>query len=156
MSRFSDYDDFEGEPEQILAMGRWQRNARAVLRSKRGRKALTELREALMALPEHRLIESALCTVGGVDKRLPSMTDEQVAAKAAEFAAAHPDDDGILGRDWPRRYAEIDRRGVEESRRLSGNSSPGRVRVSALSAPSSGTGRSRRAPRRTKRSARCR
>ena len=68
MSRFSDYDDFEGEPEQILAMGRWERNARAVLKSKRGRKALAELREALMALPEHRLIEGAVCTVGAAER----------------------------------------------------------------------------------------
>ena len=63
MSRYSDYDDFEGLPEQILAQGRWERNARAVLKSKRGRKALADLREALLALPEKRLIEGAVCTV---------------------------------------------------------------------------------------------
>jgi hypothetical protein len=115
MSRYSDYDDYDGEPEQILAMGRWERNSRAVLKSRRGRKALAELREALMALPEHRLIEGALCTVGGVDKRLPAMTDAQVAAKEAEIAATVPHD-GVLGPGWPRRYAEMDRRGVEEGR----------------------------------------
>jgi hypothetical protein len=42
----------------------WERRARQVMTSKRGRKALADLREALMALPEHRLVSRALCTVG--------------------------------------------------------------------------------------------
>lgn len=69
MSRYSDYDDYEGEPEQILAMGRWEHNARVALKGRRGRKALADLREALMALPEHRLIEGAVCTVGAAGRR---------------------------------------------------------------------------------------
>jgi hypothetical protein len=97
MSRFSDYDDFEGEPEQILAMGRWQRNSRAVLRSKRGRKALAELREALMALPEHKLIEGAVCTVGAEQRKAAHMAEAEADAAreyeyAARYAAEHPDD----------------------------------------------------------------
>jgi hypothetical protein len=55
--------DFDDE-NWALDMGRWQHNSRAVLKGKRGQKALRELREALMALPEHRLIEGAVCTVG--------------------------------------------------------------------------------------------
>ncbi len=69
MSRFSEYDDYEGEPEQILAQGRWEHNARAALKGKRGRKALAELREALLALPQKRLIEGAICTVGAERRR---------------------------------------------------------------------------------------
>ena len=96
MSRFNDYDDYEGEPEQILAQGRWQRNAEMVLRSKRGRKALAEIREALMALPEHRLIEGAVCTVGDVDARYPAVTEaeleiERQKARATEWGASHPE-----------------------------------------------------------------
>jgi len=80
MSRYSDWDDYEGEPEENLAIGRWQHNARAALKGKRGRQALRDLREALIALPEHRLISGALCTVGGVDQRLPLMTATEVDA----------------------------------------------------------------------------
>ncbi len=88
MSRFNDYDDYEGEPEQILAQGRWEHNARVALKGKRGRQALRDLREALMALPEHRLIEGAVCTVG-VEQR-----------KAARLAAAEREK-----ADYDRRYA---------------------------------------------------
>jgi hypothetical protein len=104
MSRFSDYDDYEGEPEQILAMGRWQRNSRAVLKSKRGRKALAELREALMALPEHKLIEGAVCTVGAAGRKAALVAQAEADAArsrqhAEEYAAAHPDD------PWAQRLA---------------------------------------------------
>lgn len=91
MSRFSDYDDYEGEPEQILAAGRWERNARAALKGKRGRKALKELREALMALPEHKLIEGAACTVGAA-KRKAALLAEAEREKAfldGQFAARY-------------------------------------------------------------------
>lgn len=91
MSRFSDYDDYEGEPEQILAMGRWKHNARAALKGKRGRKALADLREALLALPEHRLISGALCTVGGVDERLPLPGAGETAAHAARLVESGAD-----------------------------------------------------------------
>ena len=69
MSRYNDYDDYDGEPEQILAQGRWEHNARVALKGKRGRKALTDLREALEALPQKRLIEGAVCTVGAQQRR---------------------------------------------------------------------------------------
>jgi hypothetical protein len=92
MSRYSDYDDYEGEPEQILAMGRWQRNARAVLRSKRGRKALAELREALMALPEHRLIEGAVCTVGAEQRRAALVAQAEAEhQRHLQFLAGNPE-----------------------------------------------------------------
>lgn len=96
MSRYSDYSDFEGEPEQILAMGRWERNARAVLKSKRGRKALAELREALMALPEHRLIEGAVCTVGAEQRKAALLAEAEASAVRCQeswerYAAEHPE-----------------------------------------------------------------
>jgi tetratricopeptide (TPR) repeat protein len=61
MSRFGDYDYDEYYPNQAEL---WRANAERALKGKRGRKALAELREALRALPDKRLIEGALCTVG--------------------------------------------------------------------------------------------
>jgi hypothetical protein len=65
MSRFSDdgYDEFY--PNQAAL---WHANVHRALTGKRGKKALAELREALLALPEKRLIEGALCTVGVREK----------------------------------------------------------------------------------------
>lgn len=66
MSRFGDDYDYE---EQFQNQGElWAANAKRALKGKRGRKALAELREALLALPERRLISGALCTVGGMDR----------------------------------------------------------------------------------------
>lgn len=69
MSRFADYDDDEWYPNQAAL---WQANAERALSGKRGRKALAELREALRALPERRLIEGALCTVNS-ETRAPML-----------------------------------------------------------------------------------
>lgn len=66
MSRFDDYDYDEQFPNQADL---WQANVRRALAGKRGKKALAEMREALLALPTKRLIEGALCTVGGVEQR---------------------------------------------------------------------------------------
>lgn len=82
MSRYRDGDD--DDEFWALNHGRWQRNARAVLKSKRGRKALATLREALQALPDHRLIEGALCTVGGPE-RVPDVTDAEIDAHIEEL-----------------------------------------------------------------------
>jgi hypothetical protein len=115
VSRFTDYDDYEGEPEQILAQGRWQRNAEQVLRSKRGRRALAEIREALTALPEHRLIDGAVCTVGDVDTRFPAITEaelEQARAGGRKAVAEYGLDPG-----HPEDCARWLREGREEQRR---------------------------------------
>lgn len=74
MSRYGD-NDYDSE-NWALDAGRWERNSRAALKSKRGRKALAEIREALLALPEKRLIEGAMCTVGGPE-RIPEVTEEE-------------------------------------------------------------------------------
>jgi hypothetical protein len=110
MSRFVDHYD-DDSPDAVLAQGRWQHNARVALKGKRGRKALAELREALMALPQHRLIDSAVCTVGGLDKRAPELTDADVARYREEYAARWPTDDQFVGR-----WAES-RRGEREEER---------------------------------------
>jgi hypothetical protein len=65
MSRFGD-GDYESDYSNAADL--WQANARRALKGKRGRKALAELREALLALPEKRLIAGALCTVGGMNR----------------------------------------------------------------------------------------
>jgi hypothetical protein len=66
MSRFEDYDYEEQFPNQGEF---WHANVQRALSGKRGKKALSEMREALFALPEKRLIAGALCTVGGVEQR---------------------------------------------------------------------------------------
>lgn len=67
MSRFDDYDyDYD---EGFSNQGElWHANAQRALKGKKGRKALAELREALLALPEKRLISGALCTVDAEDR----------------------------------------------------------------------------------------
>jgi hypothetical protein len=63
MSRYADYsEDCEVPPEF------WDNNVRRALKGRRGRKMLAEMRDALMALPEHRLIRGALCTVGASER----------------------------------------------------------------------------------------
>jgi hypothetical protein len=64
MSRFYD-NEYEMEfPNQAEF---WHANAQRALKGRKGRKALAELRDALLALPEKRLIAGAMCTVGGVE-----------------------------------------------------------------------------------------
>lgn len=62
MSRYSD-DDYD--PEYPNAGYLWQKRIELALAGRRGKKALADLKAALEALPEKRLIEGALCTVGG-------------------------------------------------------------------------------------------
>jgi len=66
VSRFGDYDG-DGD-ERFNGGDLWTHRAHLALSGKRGRAALAELRAALLALPEKRLIEGALCTVGIHDK----------------------------------------------------------------------------------------
>jgi hypothetical protein len=118
VSRYSEYDDYEGDPEQVLARGRWERNAKAVLRSRRGRKALAEIREALLALPEKRLIEGALCTVGGAE-RVPEVTEAEIDAEFGRLKSAGIWQPGYYTRDdlanWKRDDREDERRAITEN-----------------------------------------
>jgi hypothetical protein len=61
MSRFNDGEGDEDYPNQWAL---WDKRAQLALEGKRGKAALRELREALEALPEKRLISGALCTIG--------------------------------------------------------------------------------------------
>jgi hypothetical protein len=71
VSRFGEYD---GDGEVMYNGGDlWTKRAQLALEGKRGRKALAELRDALMALPEKRLIARALCTVGGAERIRPEV-----------------------------------------------------------------------------------
>jgi hypothetical protein len=65
MSRFNDYD---GDNEIWNGGNLWSKRAQLALEGRRGRKALADLREALLALPKKELIEGALCTVGGAER----------------------------------------------------------------------------------------
>lgn len=60
MSRFGDDADYDYDP---VRQRLWDANYERALKGKRGRKALTDLRAALLALPERKLIDGALCTV---------------------------------------------------------------------------------------------
>jgi hypothetical protein len=94
MSRYEDHSD-DDDPDMILARGRWQANARRALRGRRGQRALRQMREALMALPERRLIEGAMCTVGGIDRRAPEVSAGELAecrARATETAVRYGGD----------------------------------------------------------------
>lgn len=79
MSRYTDDYD-EDNPSQYL----WESNYRRALKSKRGQKMLSELREALVALPKHELIAGAMCTMNS-EKRMEDRNDPW-GYLATEFA----------------------------------------------------------------------
>jgi hypothetical protein len=115
MSRFTegDYDD----EYWMLHQGRWEHNVRQALRSRRGRKALAEMREALLALPEPRLVTGAMCTVGGVDAKLPALTDAEVRAIAErERARVAAGEVTWTGEDWGVHMARCEREAREAER----------------------------------------
>jgi len=120
MSRYIDHSD-DDSVEAVLARGRWERNARAALKSKRGRKALAEIREALLALPEKRLIEGALCTVGGPE-RVRELTGAEVDAEFARITAGSPEP-GRWTRDGLASWMRRDRGGEREA--IAGNAAEG-------------------------------
>ncbi len=67
MSRFNtDYDEYDP-----LASGRWEGNVRRAIKGRKGQAALRDLRDALLTMPERRLIagefatpDGEVCTVG--------------------------------------------------------------------------------------------
>lgn len=69
MSRDWEGDDLDDN--WALTMGRWERNMRVVLKSKRGQKFLIEMEEALLVLPEHKLVKGIVC-----DLRLEPVNEE--------------------------------------------------------------------------------
>jgi hypothetical protein len=82
MSRYYDDGDYD---ESFPNQGElWAANAHRALKGKRGRKVLAELREALLALPEKRLIASAMCTVAP-DKRRSEIANDAYGYGRQEF-----------------------------------------------------------------------
>lgn len=56
--------DWEGEDDSdyaALNYGRWERNMKVVFKSKKGKKFLQEMKEALEAMPVKKLIYGSLC-----------------------------------------------------------------------------------------------
>lgn len=94
MSRFGDDDDYDGDsfPNQGAL---WHANAERALKGKRGRRVLRDLRDALLALPEKRLIEGALCTVGSA-KRLERL-DEHLSRWGLEENIEDNGGEGVCG-----------------------------------------------------------
>lgn len=73
MSRGGGGDDFdENFPNEAQF---WWHNARRALKGKRGKKALAELREALLMLPEKRLVSGAISTAS-LRVKAEKMTDD--------------------------------------------------------------------------------
>jgi hypothetical protein len=121
VSRFRDnYDDDMDEDEGRAWTESWDRKVREAMRSDEGRAHLAAISEALLALPEKRLISGAMCTVGGVDAKLPEIGEEemaQIAARSAAWCAKA----GIslvisLGGSYPQNAAEAERDEREEQR----------------------------------------
>lgn len=74
MSRY--LEEYDGDDDDVyFRWGAWQANYRKALKGCKGRKALRELREALLALPDKRLITHALCTVNP-ERRKAELDDE--------------------------------------------------------------------------------
>lgn len=77
MSRYCDDGDYdENFPNEAEF---WRANAYRALKGRRGRKVLSDLRDALRNLPQKRLIEGALCTMG---------SERRVAQAVAQNGAA--------------------------------------------------------------------
>jgi hypothetical protein len=82
VSRYYD-DDGDGEdfPNQYEF---WRANHERALKGKRGRQALRDLRDALLALPEKKLIEGALCTMNAERRLADGCISDELAADLAE------------------------------------------------------------------------
>lgn len=80
--RFEWDGDGDG-PDFQNAMELFEQRARTAIYSKRGRAALAELREALMALPKHELIEGAMCRRPKIDEDDAEEETEQVLGPVA-------------------------------------------------------------------------
>lgn len=94
MSRFSEYDGDDDDSFNGNGGYMWEKRAQLALEGKRGRAALADLRDALLALPQKQLIEGALCTVG-LEARLTAIPEE--VERTVEPIARN--EDGSIKRD---------------------------------------------------------
>ncbi len=95
MSRHGYSDDCDDD----LALGRWRAQVASAIRGKRGQKLLTELAEALDAMPEKKLIsqklkcEAGYCALGVVGAKrgldLDKIDPEDYDTVSVEFDIAH-------------------------------------------------------------------
>lgn len=85
MSRSGYSDDLDP-----LELGRWRAQVASAIRGKRGQRMLRDLRVALDALPDRRLVSNSLLTTGGEMCAIG-------AVAAARGVAVEPADDGP---DW--------------------------------------------------------
>jgi hypothetical protein len=90
MSRVSDYgiDDLDS----LLAAGRWMAAAKMAIRGKRGKKALTEIRDMMLAMPQKRLAyhnvaeaDGTCCIVGAYVMKQRVEAGEDPAAVLADL-----------------------------------------------------------------------
>lgn len=94
MSRFESGDDYD-----VLAYGRWHANVQRAIKGRRGQKALREMRDALLAMPQRRLIadefatpQGEVCAVGcAVAYKRAKATGVSIPEAAVELAKEDPD-----------------------------------------------------------------
>lgn len=96
MSRFG--GDYGEDEWSNLNWGRWANNIKQILNGKRGRKVLLEMEQALLALPEPRLIAGKLCEI----------TEGEDGAVKAEFCVigAYAAFKGAEPEELAKRYLE--------------------------------------------------
>lgn len=85
MSRYCDEEMTDENAE--FRWGAWMSNYHRALRGKKGRRALRELREALLALPEHKLISNALCTVNPEHRK--AVIDDEISRDSYDWMIEH-------------------------------------------------------------------
>ncbi len=98
MSR-SGYSDDYGDDDP-LALGRWRGAVASSIRGKRGQAFLTEMRDALDAMPEKKLVAMELevagsvCAIGAVGKArgvdMSKLDPEDYSSVAGKFGIAEP------------------------------------------------------------------
>lgn len=94
MSRFPEGDEYDP-----LAQGRWEANVVRSIKGRKGQKALRDLRDALLAMPEKRLIrddfatpDGEVCAVGAaVAYQRAQAKGVTITEAARELAAEDPD-----------------------------------------------------------------
>ena len=98
-----DYDEY-GDDHYPNAGELWWANVRRCMRGKRGRSALIELRDSLIAMPEKRLIADALieegevCAIGALFKSRVAKTNDSELLERMKGALANEEDTAEFAR----------------------------------------------------------
>lgn len=101
MSRSGYSEDGWGDEYASLRAGAWRANLRRMYRGQKARKFLTELRDALDALPERRLVanafetEGAFCALGTVAKSRGVPMPEWDAEDDYDYGEGASEDAGV-------------------------------------------------------------